>query len=154
MAIKLKRSTFTRWRKIDLGPTGDFEIELRPPTFGEALNDEAQRQSIWFGSDAEELCAARIEARLKAVVIGWRGVENDGKSVPFNWETLKAACEQFGCFGQILDAADDAFRNQLETVLPNSAGLSDAGSAETAETKTNLTSSSSPATSGSDALAG
>lgn len=155
MSVKLKRSMPpSRWRKIDLGPVGDFEIELRPPTFGEALNDEALRHSIWLGTGVEELCTARIEARLKAAVIGWRGVESEGSTVPFSWENLKAACELFGCFDQVLDAADDAFRNRLETELPNSAGLSGAGSAETAATKTNLTSAASPATSDSAASEG
>lgn len=137
MGIKLKNiNTAGAWKKVDVGSAGDFEVQTRPPTFAEILADESLRQSNWFGMDTEASIANRIEGRLQAVIIGWRGVENDSGPIPFSWPALQTVCEQFICFGKLLEIANGLYHGLEQDAEKNSDAPSSAAFAGTNGTGT------------------
>lgn len=72
----------TKWERVELNDGGDFEVELRGPTF------EAQL------SDWEE--SVNHRRRIEECVVGWRGVnDGEGEAVPFSQDNFAALCEAY-----------------------------------------------------------
>lgn len=78
--LKIKETSRTVWRDIDLKEAGTFRLQLQRPTW-EQLNADAERLPGY------------LEARLQNCVVGWEGVEINGTQVAFDWDNFKRLCE-------------------------------------------------------------
>lgn len=79
-----KKNLGSRFVEISLGKGGQFELEMRTPSYDELIADAQQ--------DADECLAARLDA----LVIGWRGVDGeDGKPIPFSQDAFRSLCREF-----------------------------------------------------------
>lgn len=98
---------------------GEFQIELRYPTFDEMLRDTAMTGS------------AAWESRINNNVVGWKDVRDEnGQPVPFSQDRFAAMCEMLpGVFQQTLVHLSNLYHGLGEDEQKNSATPPASGSA-------------------------
>lgn len=127
MAVKLAKDLKrSKWVTINVAEFGiDFELELRPPTYQELMDD-----LMTVGGDK---MALEIE-----IVTGWRGVEDEsGKPVEFSGENLMKLLEAYpGLALHVMSHVTLEFSRLDGQAEKNSGGLSGSGSADSHTTPT------------------
>ena len=121
MAVKLAKDlNRSKWVAIKVPEFGiDFELELRPPTYQELMDD-----LMAVGGDK---MALEIE-----IVTNWRGVEDEsGKPVPFSGENLMKLLEAYpGLALHVMSYVTVEFSRLDGQAEKNSGGLSGTGLAD------------------------
>lgn len=142
MAVKLtKELKRSKWVKVDVPEFGiDFELELRPPTYQELMDD-----LMTVGGDKLELEVG--------IVTGWRGVEDaDGKPVAFSTENLMKLLEAYpGLALHVMSYVTVEFSRLDGQTEKNSVGLSVSGSVDSPTTASTSPAETSNAGPSSDA---
>lgn len=120
MVVKLSGQQTERWEKVDLGAAGDFEIQMRRPTYEDYARHLAIGVESINGADGAEL--RQIECRMQSAFCDWRGIEDsESKPVPFSWDSLKALCSTYrSAFVKLSSLSVEAFSGMDEDASKNS----------------------------------